>query len=74
MYFIPIISKITPTRLKHCGLPMPVDISDSIYDNNRLLTRVNHILDTVIMPLDLYIKLLPYKFPYKLLWTIMDTL
>ena len=38
------------------------------YSNNRIIKNKSR------MPLDLYIKLGPYKFPYKLLWTIMDTL
>ena len=38
------------------------------YSNNRITMNKSR------MHLDLYIKLGPHKFPYKLLWTIMDTL
>ena len=38
------------------------------YSNNRIIKNESRML------LDLYIKLGPENFPYKLLWTIMDTL
>ena len=38
------------------------------YSNSRITKKKTR------MPLDLYIKLGPYKFSYMLLWTIMDTL
>ena len=42
---------------------------------NRITHSNNRITkNTTRMPLDRYIQLGPYNFPYKLLWTIMDTL
>ena len=43
-------------------------VNRTTYSNNRITKNKSR------MPLDLYIKLGPYKFPHKLLWTIMDTL
>ena len=47
-----------------------ITVNRITYSNNRITKN------KMRMPLDLYIKLGPYKlnFPYKLLWTIMDTL